>query len=187
VKSPTSSISIIVKSVIKVIVMMKKSILLLSDAEVCSILVSLPMSKGAIEFRVLPVDRKNSFAFKLSTEDREVTWCIDTTDAAVILWVVLVMVPGGTTVMTDKVVVGISGYDGDTGCGGRHWGCRVFMIMVGKVGRGRSGGACNSCSMGVSGRTSVVRSSERVRWFVKWRSRFLQHLQCSHHQKRHSA
>jgi hypothetical protein len=60
---------------------MKKSVLLLSDAEFCSISVSLPMSKGTIEFQVLPVDRKNSFAFKLFTEDGEMTWCIDVTDA----------------------------------------------------------------------------------------------------------
>jgi hypothetical protein len=54
---------------VTVIVTVKKSILLLSNAKVCGIFVSLPTSEGAIEFWVLPVDRKNSFAFKLLTED----------------------------------------------------------------------------------------------------------------------
>jgi hypothetical protein len=179
-KSLTSSISIVIKSMVTVIVMMEKSILLLSNAEVCSIFVGLPMSEGAIEFRVLPIDRKNSFAFKLLTEDREVAWCVNMTDTTMILWAVLVMVPKGTTVTTDKVVVGVGGYDGDTGCSGGRWGCRAFMIAVGKVGRGRSGGTCNSSSTGISRRASTMRSSEGVHWFVKWRSHFLQHLQCSH-------
>jgi len=114
-KSPTSSISIIVKGMVIVIVSVEKSVLLLSDAEVCGISVSLPTSKGAIEFQVLPVDRKNSFALKLFTEDREMAWCIGMTDMTVILWAVLVMVPRGTTVATDKIVVRVSGYDGDAG------------------------------------------------------------------------
>jgi hypothetical protein len=114
-KSPTSSISIIVKGMVIVIVSVEKSVLLLSDAEVRSISVSLPTSKGAIEFQVLPVDRKNSFALKLFIEDREMAWCIGMTDMTVILWAVLVMVPRGTTVATDKIVVRVSGYDGDAG------------------------------------------------------------------------
>jgi hypothetical protein len=113
VKSPTSLISIIVKGVVTVIVMVKKSVLLLSDAKFHRIPVSLPMSKGAIEFRVLPVNRKNSFTFKLFTEDGEMAWCIDVTDAAMILWAMLVTMPRGMTVTTDKVVVRVSGYDGD--------------------------------------------------------------------------
>jgi hypothetical protein len=96
-----------------VIVTMKKSVLLLSNAEVCSIFVSLPTSEGAIEFWVLPVDRKNSFAFKLLTEDQEVARCVNATNATVILWAVLVTMPGGATVTTDKVVVRVGGYNGD--------------------------------------------------------------------------
>jgi hypothetical protein len=171
---------------ITLIVTVKKSVLLLGDAEFHSILVSLPTSKGAIEFRVLPVDRENGFALKLFTEDREMAWCIGTTDTAVILWAMLVMVPGGTTVVTDEVIVWVSSYDGDVGCCGGRRGCRAFTVAVGKVGRGRSGGTCNSCSMGVSRRVSTMRSSEGVCWFVKWRSRLLQNLQCSHRRKRHS-
>jgi hypothetical protein len=172
---------------VTVIVAVEKSILLLSDTEVRSISVGFPTSKGAIEFRVFPIDRKDSFTLKLFTEDGEVAWCIGTTDTTVILWAVLVTVPRGTTVVTDEVVVGVSGYDGDVGCCGGGRGCRAFTITVSKVGRGRSGGTCNSCSMGVSRRASTMCSSEGVCWFVKWRSRLLQHLQCSHRQKRHSA
>jgi len=171
---------------VTVIVLVKKSILLLSDAEVRSIPVSFPTSKSDIEFRVLPVDRKNSFAFKLFTEDREVAWCIGTTDTTVILWAVLVTVPRGMTVATDEVVVGVSGYDGDVGCCGGRRGHRAFTIVVGKVRRGRSGGTCNSCSTGVSRRASMMCSSEGVCWFIKWRSHFLQYLQCSHRRKRHN-
>jgi hypothetical protein len=176
-----------VTGMVTIIVTVKKSILLLSDAEVRGISVSFPVSKSNIEFRVLPVDRKNSFAFKLFTEDGEVAWCIGTTDTTVILRAVLVMVPGGTTVATDEVVIGVSGYDGDMGCCGGRRGRRAFTIAVGKVGGGRSGGMCDSCSTGVSRRAPTMRSSEGVCWFVKWRSRFLQHLQCSHRRKRHSA
>jgi hypothetical protein len=172
---------------VTVIVMVKEGILLFSDAEVRSISVSFPMSKSAIEFWVFPIDRKDSFALKLFTEDREVAWCIGTTDTTVIFWAVLVTVPRVTTVTTDEVVVGISGYDGDARCRDRYWGCRTFMIAVGKVGKGRSGGTCNSGSTGGSRGASTVRSSEGVHWFIKWRSRFLQHLQCSHRRKRHSA
>jgi hypothetical protein len=179
-KSLTSSISIIIEGMVTIIVTVKKSVLLLGDAEFCGISVSLPTSKGAIEFRVLPVDRKNSFALKLFTEDKEMAWCIGMTDTAVILWAMLVTVPGGMTVVTNEVIVGVGGYNGDTGhCGGR-WGCRAFTIAVGKVGRGRSGGMCNSCSIGVSRRVSTMCSLEGVCWFVKWRSCLLQHLQCSH-------
>jgi hypothetical protein len=187
VKSPTSSISIVVKSMVTVVVMMKDGVLLLSNAKVCSISVSLPTSEGAIEFWILPVNRKNSFAFKLFTEDGEMTWCINVANAAVILRAVLVMMPRGTTVMTNKVIVGVGGYNGDVGRSGGHRGRRVFVITVGKVGRGRSGGTCDSCSTGGPGRASMMCSSEGVRWFIKWRSCFLQHLQCSHRRKRHSA
>jgi hypothetical protein len=169
-----------------VIVTVKKSVLLLSNAEVCSIFVGLPTSEGAIEFQVLPIDRKNSFAFKLFTEDRKMAWCVNTTGTTMILWAVLVTMPRGTTVTTDKVVVGVGSYDGDTECSGGHWGCRTFTITVGKVGRGRSGGTCDSSSTGISGRASTMHSSKGVCWFVKWRSCFLQYLQCSHRRKRHS-
>jgi len=101
---------------VTVIVMMKKSILLLSDTEIRSISVSLPMSESSIEFWVLPVDRKNSFTLKLFTEDGEVAWCIGMTDATVILWAMFVTMPRSVTVMTDNVVVGVGGYDGDAGC-----------------------------------------------------------------------
>jgi hypothetical protein len=187
VKSPTSSIGIIIKSMVTVIVAVKKSVLLFSDAKVRGISVSFPTSKSAIELWVFPVDRKDSLTLKLFTEDREVAWCIGTTDTTVILWAILVTVPRVTTVTTDEVVVRISGYDGDAGRCSRRWGSRAFMITVGKVGRGRSGGTCDSCSTGVSRGTSTVRSSEGVCWFIEWRSRFLQHLQCSHRRKRHSA
>jgi hypothetical protein len=171
---------------ITVIVTVKEGVLLLSDAKIHSISVSLPMGEGAIKFWILPVDRKDSFAFKLFTEDGEMTWCIGATDVAVILRAVLVTMPGVATVTTNEVIVGVGGYDGDAGHGRGRWGCRAFMITVGKVRRGRSRGTCDSCSMGGSGRASTMRSLEGVRWFIKWRSRFLQHLQCSHRQKRHS-
>jgi hypothetical protein len=100
---------------VTVIVSVEKSVLLLSDTKVCGVSVSLPTSKGAVEFQILPVDRKNSFAFKLFTEDGEVAWCIGMTDTTVILWAVLVTMPGGMTVVTDKVVVGVGGYNGDAG------------------------------------------------------------------------
>jgi hypothetical protein len=175
-KSPTSSISIIVKSMVTVIVTMKKSVLLFSDAKVCGISVSFPMSKGTIEFWVLPVDRKDGFTLKLFTENREVAWCIGTTDTTVILWAVLVTMPRVATMTADKVVIWVGGYDGDAGCCGECRGCRAFTIAVGKVGRGRSRGACDSCSTGSSRRASTMHSSEGVCWFIKWRSRFLQHL-----------
>jgi hypothetical protein len=171
---------------VTVVVTMKKSILLLSDAEIHSISVSFPTGKGAIEFRIFPADRKNSFTLELFTEDREMAWCIGATDTTVILWAMLVTVPRGTTVMTDEVVVRVGGYDGDAGhCGGRR-GRRTFMNTVGKVRGGRSGGTCNSRSTCVSRRASMMRSLEGMCQFVKWRSRFLQHLQCSHRRKRHS-
>jgi len=142
---------------VTVVVTMKESVLLLSNTEVHSISVSLPTSEGAIEFWILPVDRKDSFAFKLFTEDGEMAWCVNATNAAVVLRAVLVTMPGSATVTTNKVIVRVSGYDGDTGCGGGHWGRRAFVITVGKVGRGRSRGTCDSCSMGVSRRTSMMR------------------------------
>jgi hypothetical protein len=141
-KSPTSSISIVVKSMVTVIVTMKESVLLLSNTEVHCISVSLPTSEGTIEFWILPVDRKDSFAFKLFTEDGEMVWCVDATNMAVVLRAVLVTMPGSATVMTNKVIVGVGGYDGDAGHGGGRWGRRAFAITVGKVGRGRSGGTC---------------------------------------------
>jgi hypothetical protein len=121
---------------VTVIVAVKEGILLLGNTEVRSILVSLPMSEGAIEFWILPIDRKDSFAFKLFTEDGEMAWCVNVTDAAVVLRAVLMTMPGGATVMTDKVIVGVGGYNGDAGCGGGCWGCRAFAITVGKVGVG---------------------------------------------------
>jgi hypothetical protein len=135
---------------VTVIVTMKKSVLLLSDAEIRSILVSFPTSKGAIEFRIFPVDRKNGFTLELFTEDREMAWCVGTTDTAVILWAMLVTVPMGATVMTDEVVVRVGGYHSDVGRCGGHQGRRMFAITVGKVGRGRSGGMCDSHSACVS-------------------------------------
>jgi len=161
-KSPTSSISVIVKSMVTVIVAMKESVLLLSNAEVCSIFVSLPTSEGAIEFWILPVDRKDSFAFKLFTEDGEVAWCVDVTNVAVILGAVLMTMPRSATVTTNKVIVGVGGYDGDVGRSGGHWGCRAFAVTVGKVGRGRSGGTCSSCSTSGSGRASTMRCLTRI-------------------------
>jgi hypothetical protein len=148
VKSPTSSISIIVKGMIVVIITMKESILLLSDAEVCRIFISFPASESAVKLRVLPVDRKNSFAFKLFTKDGKMAWRVDTTDATMIFGAVFMTVTRIVTVTTNKIVVGVSGYDGDAGCGRGCRGCRAFAIAVGKVGRGRSGGTCNSCSSG---------------------------------------
>jgi len=129
---------------VTVIVTMKESVLLLSNAEVRSISVSLPTSGGAIEFWILPVDRKDSFTFKLFTEDGEMAWCVNATDAAVVLRAVLVTMSGGATVTANKVIVGVGGYDGDAGCGRGRWGRRVFAITVGKVGRGRSGGTCSA-------------------------------------------
>jgi len=129
---------------VTVIVTMKEGVLLLSDAKIRSISVSFPTGKGAIKFWVLPVDRKDSFTFKLFTEDGEMAWCVDATDAAVILGAVFVTVTRVVTVTTNEVVVRVSGYDGDAGCGGGCRGCRAFAITVGKVGRGRSGGTCNS-------------------------------------------
>jgi hypothetical protein len=135
---------------IAVVITMKKGILLLSDAEICRIFISFPTSESAIKLGVLPVDRKNSFAFKLFTKDGEIARCIDTTDVAMIFGAVFVMVTRIATVMTNKIVVGVSNYDGDAGRGGGCRGCRAFAIAVGKVGRGRSGGTCNSCSSGCS-------------------------------------
>jgi hypothetical protein len=148
---------------VAVVIMVKKSVLLLSDAEIHHIFLSFPASEGAIKFGVLPVNRKNSFAFKLFTKDGEMAWCVDATDAAVILRAVFVTVPGSATVTTNKIVVGVGGYDGDAGRSGGRWGRRAFAIMVGKVGRGRSGGTCISSSTGGPGRASTMCSVEGVR------------------------
>jgi hypothetical protein len=144
VKSLTSSISIVVKGMVTVIVTMKESVLLLSNTEVRSISVSLPTSEGAIKFWILPIDRKDSFTFKLFTEDGEVAWCVNATDAAMVLRTMFVTMPGRATVTTNEVIVRVGGYDGDAGRGRGRWGRRAFTITVGKVGRGRSGGTCNS-------------------------------------------
>jgi hypothetical protein len=98
-----------------VIVTVEKSILLLGNTEIRSVSVGLPMSEGTVEFQIFPVDRKDSFSLKLFAEDGEMAWSVGSTDTAVILWAILVMVPRIMTVTTDKVVVRISGYDGDVG------------------------------------------------------------------------
>jgi hypothetical protein len=152
---------------VTIVITVKKGILLLSDAEVCRIFISFPASEGAIKLGVLPVDRKNSFAFKLFTKDGEMARRIDATDAAVIFGAVFVTVTRVATVTTNKIVDGVGGYDGDAGCSRGRWRRRAFTITVGKVRRGRSGGTCNSCSTGGSGRASTMRSSEGVRWFIK--------------------
>jgi hypothetical protein len=148
VKSPTSSISIVVKSMVTVIVTMKEGVLLLGNTKVRSISVSLPTSKGAIKFWILPINGKDSFTFKLFAEDGEMAWCVNATDAAVVLRAIFVTMPRIATVTTNEIVVGVGGYDGDAGRGGGHRGCRAFAIAVGKVGRGRSGGTCDSCPPG---------------------------------------
>jgi hypothetical protein len=99
-----------------VVVAMKKSVLLLSDTKLSGIMISFPMREGAIKFRILPVDRKNCFAFKLLAKDGKMAWCINMTDAAMILRAVLVTMPRSSAVMTNKVVVRISGYDSDARC-----------------------------------------------------------------------
>jgi hypothetical protein len=133
---------------VAVVITMKKSILLLSDAEICRIFISFPASESTIKLGVLPVDRKNSFAFKLFTKDGEMAQRVDATDTAVIFGAVFATVTRVATVTTNEIVVGVSGYDGDAGRGGGCRGCRAFTIAVGKVGRGRSRGTCNSCSSG---------------------------------------
>jgi hypothetical protein len=112
-KSPTSSISVIIKRMVIVVVTMKKSVLLLSNTKLSSIVVSFPMTEGIIKFGILPINRKNCFAFKLLAKDGEMTWCISTTDAAMIPRAVLLAMPRSTAVTTNEVVVGISGYNGD--------------------------------------------------------------------------
>jgi hypothetical protein len=129
---------------VAVIVTMEESVLLLSNTKLRSISISFPTSKGAIEFWILPVDREDSFAFKLFAEYGEMAWCVNATDAAMVLRAVLVTMSRGATVATNKIVVGVGGYDGDAGCGGGCRRRRTFAITVGKVGRGRSGGTCNS-------------------------------------------
>jgi hypothetical protein len=139
-----------------VIVMVKKSILLLSNTKLCSVTISFPMREGAIKFRIFPVDRKDCFAFKLLAEDGKVTWCINMADMTMILRPVLVMMPRSMAVMTDEVIVRVGGYDGDAGHCGGHQGCRMFAIMCSKVRRGRGRCTCNTCSAGGSGGTSMV-------------------------------
>jgi hypothetical protein len=68
-KTPTSSISIIVKGMVVVIVIVQESVLLLCNTKVRSITISFPTRKGAVEFRILPVNRKDGFAVKLLAED----------------------------------------------------------------------------------------------------------------------
>jgi hypothetical protein len=131
-----------------VIVMVKKSFLLLSNAKLRSVTISFPMREGTVEFRILPVDMKDCFTFKLLAKDGEVTRCINTADTTVVLRAVLVTMPRITTVTTNEVVVRVGGYDGDVGCCSRCQGCRTLVIMGGMIGRGRSGCACNVCPMG---------------------------------------
>jgi len=152
-----------------IVVMMKKSVLLLSNAKLSSISISFPMREGAVKFRILPIDRKNCFAFKLLAKDGKMAWCINTTDVAMVLRAVFVAMPGSLAVMTNKVVVRIGGYDGDVRCCGGHCGCRIFAITRGKVRRGRSRGMCDSCSMSSSGRASTMHSSEWMHWLIKRR------------------
>jgi hypothetical protein len=129
---------------VTVIVTMKKSVLLFGNTKLRSISVSLPTSEGAIKFWILPIDRKDSFTFKLFAEDGEVAWCVNAADAAMVLRAVLVTMSRGAAITTNKIVVGVGGYDGDTGCGGGRRRRRTVAITVGKVGRGRSGGTRNS-------------------------------------------
>jgi hypothetical protein len=139
-----------------VVVTVKKSILLLSNAKFCSITISFPTREGTIKFRILPIDRKDCFAFKLLAKDGKVTWCVNVADRTMILRAVLVTMPRSAAVTTNEVVVRVGGYNGDAGHCGGHWECRMFVIACGKVGRGRSGCTCNTCSAGVSGGTSIV-------------------------------
>jgi hypothetical protein len=156
VKSPTSSISIIIKSVVVVTVMVKKSILLLSNTKLRSIAIGFPTRESTIKFRIFPIDRKDCFTFKLLAKDGKVTWCVNMADMTVILRAILVTMPGVATVVTDKVVVRVGGYDGDAGRCGGCWGHRMLVIMCGKVRRGRSRCMCNACSTGGSGGTSAL-------------------------------
>jgi hypothetical protein len=156
VKSPTSSISVIVKGMVIVVVTVKEGILLLGNAKLRGIVISFPMGEGAIKFRILPVDRKDCFAFKLLAKDGKVTWCISTADTTMILRAILVMMPRVTTVTTNEVVVRVGGYDGDAGCCSGRRGCRTLAITGGTIGRGRSGCACNACPTGGSGGASPL-------------------------------
>jgi hypothetical protein len=151
-----------------VVVLVEKSILLLSNTKLHSVAISFHMREGTKKFRILPIDRKDCFTFKLLAKDGTVTWCISMADTTMILRAVLVTMPGSMTVVTDEVVVGVGGYDGDTGrCGGRQ-GCRMFAITCGKVGRGRSGCMCNTCSTGGSRGTSMLQSVECMGRFIEW-------------------
>jgi hypothetical protein len=114
------------------------------------------MREGAIKLRILPVNRKDCFAFKLFAKDGKVAGCVNKADMTMVLRAVLVTMPRSSTVATDEVVVGVGGYDGDAGCYGGHRGCRTFTIMCSKVGRGRSGCMCNTCSAGDSRRMSTL-------------------------------
>jgi len=166
VESPTPSICIIIKGMVIVKVPIKKSILLLQDTEVGSIMISLPMREGTIELGIFPINGKNRFTFKLLAKDREVAWCINTADATVVARAVLMTMTRVPTIMTDKIIVRVGSYDGDAGCGGGRWGCRMFAITHGMVGRGRSGCACNTCLMCGSRGTSSLRSPKLVHRFI---------------------
>jgi hypothetical protein len=69
-KSLTSTIStVVIEGMVIVMVAMKEGILLLSDAKISSITIHFPVSKGAVELGVLPVDGKNRFTVQLFTKD----------------------------------------------------------------------------------------------------------------------
>jgi len=100
----------------------------------------------------------------LLAKDGKVAWCIN---AAVVLGTVFVMMAGISTVMADKVIVGVGSYNGDMGCGGGCWGCRAFTIMCGTIRRGRSRCTCNTCLMGRSGGVSPLGSMKLMGRFVE--------------------
>jgi hypothetical protein len=115
-KSLTSTISrIIVESMIIIRVMLKKSILLFRGATVSSISVCFPMCKGAIKFRILPINRKVGFTTQLLAKDGEVSWCILATYLTIVFWAVLMMMTSNFAIMAYKVVVWVSLHYGDLG------------------------------------------------------------------------
>jgi len=138
-KSPASTIYVIVKSMVIFSVLVKEGILFLCNTEISSITICFPVRKGAVKLRIFPVDRKDCFTIKLLAEDQEVAWCVSMTDAAVILGAMLVMMTSSMANMANKIVVRISGDYNDMGCCGWHGGCRTFTIAGGMFGRGRSG------------------------------------------------
>jgi hypothetical protein len=143
-----------VEGVIIVIVTVKEGILLLGNAKLRSIAISFPAREGTIKFRILPIDRKDCFAFKLLVKDREVTRCINTTDTAMIFRAVLVTMPGSMTVATDEVlsgsVVTMVMQDAVEGVGDAEH-SRLCVVVSG----GEGADVCNTCSMGGSGRAST--------------------------------